>query len=382
MTDRSVPGSNPSGADVEVNLNNDTKVRLRDLTAQATLKYSIKDYNAAAELYSQATELQAEQNGEMSSQNANLLYSYGRCLYHVAVSNSDVLGSKVVGEKNEGKPKRPKATEPEKDANADEPSNDEEEVAEEAVARIVEDKNARADAGEGTGLESRPYFQFTGDENFDDSDEGEDGEGNDEDAEPADEVDDFVNAYEVLDLARILLLRRLEELQSNQGEGKTAGEQESVMQLKERLADTHDLQAEISLEGERFPNAVVDLKAALALKQDIFPQESSLIAEAHYKLSLALEFSSVTQQKNENGEVETGEEAHVDSAMREDAAREMEKAIVSCNLRIQREEAALVTSSTNGTTGKVKVTKESIDDVKEMVKDMEQRVGSIDSRVC
>lgn len=73
--------------------------QLDHLKARATLKYSIKDYNAAAELYSEATELQAELNGEMSSLNADLLYKYGRCLYHVAVKNSDVLGLKVAGEK-------------------------------------------------------------------------------------------------------------------------------------------------------------------------------------------------------------------------------------------------------------------------------------------
>lgn len=113
---------------------------LDDLKAQATLKYSVKDYDAAAELYSQgtylwsllplptcyarckaflispkayiretpltyelstATELQAKINGEMSAQNADLLYAYGRCLYHYALKSSDVLGSKVAGEKQE-----------------------------------------------------------------------------------------------------------------------------------------------------------------------------------------------------------------------------------------------------------------------------------------
>ena len=82
--------------------------QLDDLRAQATLKYSVKDYDAAAELYSQATELQAELNGEMSAQNADLLYAYGRCLYHCAVKNSDVLGSKVAGEKQEEPPGRSK----------------------------------------------------------------------------------------------------------------------------------------------------------------------------------------------------------------------------------------------------------------------------------
>ena len=72
---------------------------LASLIAQATAKYAIKDYLPAAEYYSQATELQAELNGEMAAENADLLYSYGKCLYFVAVKNSDVLGGEAAGAK-------------------------------------------------------------------------------------------------------------------------------------------------------------------------------------------------------------------------------------------------------------------------------------------
>ncbi|MCJ1249227.1 hypothetical protein MMC30_006450 [Trapelia coarctata] len=350
-------------------------LRLRDLTAQATAKYAVKDYNAAAELYSMATELQAEINGEMSTQNADLLYAYGRCLYHVAVSNSDVLGSKVAGEKREESKKAPKT----KRSNGDGPPNGasffpEERVAEEGVAIIANGNDSVLADKE--SVESKPFFQFTGDDNYDDSDDDAEGaEGDDGDGEGDAEDDDFSNAFEVLDLARLLLQRRLEELQGNEGEGKATGDSEMVRQLKERLADTYDLQAEISLEGERFPNAVVDLKAALRLKEELFPQDSSLIAEGHYKLSLALEFSSVTQQKDQNGDLGPDQSGQVDEEMREEAAKEMEAAITSCKVRIEKEEAALVSGvSANGKSRKPKITKESIEDVKDMVKEMEQRL--------
>ena len=75
--------------------------RLQDLIAQATALYSVKDYSPAAELYSQATELQDEVNGEMNPENADLLYSYGKCLYFVAVRNSEVLGAGSAGAKLE-----------------------------------------------------------------------------------------------------------------------------------------------------------------------------------------------------------------------------------------------------------------------------------------
>lgn len=354
--------------------------RLEDLIAQATLKYSVKDYSAAVELYSQATELQAELNGEMSPQNADLLYQYGRCLYHVAVSDSDVLGYKVAGEtQREGKTKSSKSQMQNGRASTGGLTSGEDRIAEEVTTRIVEEKDGVQEPMENKTVDEKPYFQFTGDENWDDSDEEADGaEGGEEDADEKEEDDDFVTAYEVLDLARVLLSKRIEEVQENKGRGKATADSEDTKQLKERLADTYDLQAEISLEGERFPTAVVDLQAALCLKRELFPQESSLIAEGHYKLSLALEFSSATQQNGEDGQGAGANVSHVDEAMREDAAKEMEAAIASCTLRIQQEELRLASDPTcHMATSKQKVTRESIDDVKEMVKDMEQRVSHV-----
>ena len=357
-------------------------VQLKDLTAQATLKYTVKDYNAAAELYSQATELQAEINGEMSPENADLLYAYGRCLYHVAVKNSDVLGSKVAGEKREEGSKKSsskKQKKKKKEKINKEIEDPEKRIAEEVVTKVVEEKDGPIVPETEADKASKPYFQFTGDENWDTSDEEEEGAEEDgEGAEEADEEDDFVDAYEVLDLARVLLLKKIEEVENTSGKGKAKDESQEVRQLKERLADTYNLQAEISLEGERFPIAVEDFRSALELKKALFPQESNLVAEAHYMLSLALEFSSVTQQKNTNGEVEAGTEAVVDEAMREEAVQEMEAAIASCKMRIRKEEVNSQKGDheANGDAEKPKVTKKNIDDVKEMVKEMEQRVST------
>ena len=376
MVETSGVQSDLINADTGVDENADASTQLRHITAQATLKYSVKDYNTAADLYSKATELQAEINGELSLENADLLYAYGRCLYHVAVRNSDVLGSNIAGEKSEegNKPggKRQKKQNMPNEADGQQKS-------------IVEEKDTPNQPDEKADMRSKPYFQFTGDENFDTSDEDEEAgaDAEAEDSEDAEEEDDFVNAYEVLDLARVLLLKKLEESDNSSGKGKEKGEPLQVQQLKERLADTYDLQAEISLEGERFPNAVLDLRSALQLKKELFPQESSLVAEAHFKLSLALEFSSVTQQKNENGKLDSDTGAQFDESTREEAALEMEEAIASCRLRIKKEKMALLDApEANRDSGKPKVTKGDIADVKEMVKEMEQRVSAIVAFSC
>ena len=330
---------------------------LDDLKAQATAKYSVKDYDAAAELYSQATELQDRLNGEMSPLNADLLYAYGRCLYHLAVKKSDLLGSKLPGEEVEGASSaknKKKGDQRERTAS----TGGTKRIDEEVVSEIVQENSSKKEPES-----SNKPFVFTGDENFTDSEEDDAVE--DEDEEPE---DDFANAYEILDTSRILLRKRLEAEESADAKGKSTTDSTELRNLKERLADTHDLQAEILLEGERFPQAVDDLRAALDLKLALFPQENSLIAEAHYKLSLALEFSSVTREKDENGEPKPGTSGTIDEAMREEAAKQMECAIASCELRISKEKARLGTPEQTAS-------KAEIEDVKEMVKEMQDRVS-------
>ncbi|KAI9707519.1 MAG: hypothetical protein M1836_000480 [Candelina mexicana] len=375
MAETSDPTIDSSG--VNATSKPDSKAMLEDLIAQATLQYSIKNYTAAAELYSEATELQAEVNGEMSPENADLLYYYGRCLYHVGVSKSNVLGAKVAGEKSTDGASSSKGKASNGDSGVSAASYEETRVAEELVEKVVEEKDSVKIAEAEISTEKQPYFQFTGDENFDDS--GDDDEVADGDetgpTEGAVEEDDFSIAFEVLDLARVLLVRQLEQRQETNGKGKNTGNSEDVKQIKERLADTHDLQAEIYLENERFPSAVTDLKSALLLKQELFPQDSSLIAEAHFKLSLALEFASVSTEKGEGDDPATTKEAQVDEDMREAAAKEMEAAIESCKLRVAKESKNLELKSSSQALGQKKpITKASIDEVKEMISEMEQRL--------
>ncbi len=363
--------------------------RLAALIAQATAKYAIKDYLPAAEYYSQATELQAELNGEMAMENADLLYSYGKCLYFVAVRNSDVLGGDAAGAKlgpaKSGHDKKRKQT---TNGQVDAPKPDtiltavrERRQTEEVIAALVEEKTSD-EATEDNKVDEtggdKPYFQFTGDENWDDSDEDGDDDAP-EDAESEEEDDDFANAFEVLDLARVLYLSKLQQLQDQSSAAADKGKSIASNQgppvettIKERVADVHDLQAEIALEGERFSNAVVDLKGALALKEELYPEECSVLAECHYKLSLALEFSSVTQQRDKDGNLEG--EATVDQEARDEAATEMYKAIESCKLRVVKEEhelSALVGEEMAPQREKLKL---DIQDVKEMIGDMRLRL--------
>jgi HAT1-interacting factor 1 len=335
------------------------QARLTDLTTRAAAKDAVKDHNAAAELYSQATEIQAELNGEMSLENVGLLYAYGKSLFNVAVSKSDVLGSKVTGDASQS------------ETTAKKPSG-----AESTKPGPI--KSAVSGPGPKTSLDSEqqpkgPLFQFTGDENFEDSDEDEENE--DKAGEEEEEDDDFANAFEVLDLARILSLKKLEEIEENTtGKEKAIEIDPATKQIKERLADIYDLQAEISLEGERFDNAVSDLRAALEIKEVLLPFEDASIAECHYKLSLALEFASVTQEENDGEQQEENKPVVVNEEMRKEAAKHMETAIESCKVRTTQEEQKLTNGEIDGE-DKINAAKRKIANVKEIVKDMEQRVS-------
>ena len=378
--------------------------RLEDLVARATAAYALKDYSPAAELYSHAVELQAEINGEVAVENADLLYSYGKCLYYVAVSKSDVLGGGAAGAKlggasgngemKQGKKRKAngesvEGAEENMDHGVSNRDGNEERKAEGVIKKLVKQEDggmpitnpSLSSSATKEDDKGKPYFQFTGDENWDDDSDGEDA-AVDEEAEQEEE-DDFVNAFEVLDLSRVLLLRKLEGLQTSiadtltrQGEGESTIPVISIpaiREVKERIADVHDLQAEISLEGEKFGNAIADLRASLALKEELFPLESSVLAECHYKLSLALEFSSVTPQNDENEKL-IGDAA-VDDVMRGEAAEQMEKAIQSCQLRVSREETELATLNTSDAEeSKRNRLKRQVEEVKEMIADMEQRL--------
>lgn len=106
----------------------------------------------------------------------------------------------------------------------------------------------------------------------------------------------------------------------------------------------------------------------------MYPKESEIIAEAHYKLSLALEFASITLAKDDDADdsADGPKEAQVDEAMREEAAIELEAAIASTKLKLQIKEAELASSDSSDDN---EVTSAQIAEVKDIIADMEQRVS-------
>lgn len=245
------------------------RVSLADVAARASAHYAQRRYDEAAEVYAQAAEMQAEMNGEMAPENAEILFLYGRSLFKVGQGKSDVLGGRAPaeGQKVQGGKGKAKKTQKKAAGKAAAGSSKEaaaapgaEEVVAQEAAKIIVEESGVAKTEKDRVEEKKPLFQFTGDENWDDSDEEEDAGEDAEGEEDEDEVeDDLGTAFEILDLARLLYLKQLEEklaaadTSEDKGKDVANGERDDagIRHVRERLADTHDLLAEISLENER-----------------------------------------------------------------------------------------------------------------------------------
>ncbi|KAF2640342.1 hypothetical protein P280DRAFT_428324 [Massarina eburnea CBS 473.64] len=342
-----------------------TQGKLDELTKAASLQYSLKNFSAAADHYADAVEIQAELNGEMAPENAELLFYYGRALYKVAIAKSDVLGGKVAQE--EKKKKKPKAQKAKKEAVAEGSSNG---------AQKAEEGTASVD--------SKPYFQLTGDENWDTEDEDED-EDEDGEAQQEEEQDDFADAYEVFEIARVLYSKKLEALDTNDDSGKAKGKAKAELSsdaraIKEKLADCHGFLVEISLENERFLDAVTDARSAVTLQEELHPIEHENVTEAHYSLSLALEFASTAPAFEEKeGEPKAAEDASqmIDWDLRNEAIKHTELAVEGLEKRLQLESEAL---SANALTAEQKKEKKAIvEDKKGLLEDLKTRITDLKS---
>ncbi|KFA73267.1 hypothetical protein S40288_08620 [Stachybotrys chartarum IBT 40288] len=364
----------PKVQDVAPDFNDDEdikskKVTLADLSAKGTALYAHKKYEDAADVFSTASVLQADINGETAPENAEILFHYGRSLFKVGQSKSDVLGGPAAADKKSkanGKSKaKPSAS---KDAAAESSKTEEQKITQEGVAIAAGQGEAEKGKESSTGADAKkPLFQFTGDENFEESDEEEEAEG-DEDEE---EEDELQTAFEILDLARVCYEKQLQQL--DEGEQDTKGkepEQDSPARrhITERLADTHDALSEISLENERYVNAIEDGRLSLKYKTALYPEESEIIAEAHFKLSLALEFASITTTGEDGGNTKRDE---LDQGLRDEAVKEMELAIKSFQLKLQSKEVELATMASPEDN---ELARKAIAEMKEVIADMEQRL--------
>ena len=364
-----------------------TSETLATLTAQAQKAYSLKNYPEAVSLFALACETQVLLHGaEDDPRNAHLLYLYGKALYQVAISKSDILGSAADVSR--------KQVSAETAVGQQALSKDLDVATKGKIIHFQGDENWDGtndddddDDDEGTAAEAGKQASEDA-ENSENSKDDNENNGNDDskdDNDDDDDDDDMAAAWEVLDLARILLHKTLDPTWTPSTSITTLtppsiSEQEASPErtsLLTQLSDIYDLLGEISLESENFSQSIIDLRSSLALKLNLFPTHHKLVSEAHYKLSLALEFASAMEGVSDS-----------DSAKgRSEAAEHMELAVRSVKERITVEEEALASTGKGKGNGKGKgkgkstddndAAEKSLEDAKEIVAELEQRLNDL-----
>lgn len=235
------------------------------LVSKGLESYAVRNYEDATECLGQACGKYSEING---NEDPSLLFIYGRALFKVAMASSDVLG--------EDKVDKPEKTDDSGMFQFEGSEGPREEDVEEDGEQDGEQDGAKDGAK---------------DEEEDGAKDGVKDGAKDDQEEEHDEQSDFEVAWEILDLARTLFVEKLNKMQNC----STANEF-SIKDLRKKLAETYDLLGEVSLESENFPQACEDFSSSLSHKLELFPIESTLISEAHYKLSLAYEFNFEDKQ--------------------------------------------------------------------------------------
>ncbi|XP_050402381.1 histone-binding protein N1/N2 isoform X2 [Patella vulgata] len=102
--------------------------------------------------------------------------------------------------------------------------------------------------------------------------EGEDGEGKTDEEDPED-VSNLQLAWEMLELAKMIYLK------------------DSAKEAQLRAAQSYLKLGEVSLETERYEQAISDFKDCLQIQEKHLSPEDRLIAESHYQLGLAYGFN-------------------------------------------------------------------------------------------
>ncbi|KAI0251739.1 hypothetical protein BJV78DRAFT_1208387 [Lactifluus subvellereus] len=217
-----------------------------DALDHAKRAFALRRYEQAVEHYATALELLSKTHAEDAPEMADVYFAYGKALLENAVAQNSVLGKE---QQQDG-------------AVAEEPApNGNKILSFSGDAEDVEDDDPAVDL---FAEASKPDA------------EGEEDAAGDEGADEAEPEDDFNAAWEVLDLARAIYEKRMDE--------------DDEMRLK--VADTFIALGDISLETEKFDQAITDYSSGLALKTELLPLSSRQLAEAHYKLSIALDLTA------------------------------------------------------------------------------------------
>jgi len=222
-----------------------------------------QDIASAVTSLGEACELLVAEFGEKAPECAEAYFYYGRALLEAARLEAGVLGNIDTDGESEEKSE----------------DDDDEEEEEEGEKEEGDEKETPEEDGEGK-KEAEP-------EKAKEDIDG-DGKETEDAAEQAQEDEEDPSnlqlAWEMLELAKMVLVDQLEAKESKLAE-------ETKNSLERRLFETYLILGEVSLENENYPQAVEDLSICLEKQKSVLPEDSRDIAVTYYQLGIALGFN-------------------------------------------------------------------------------------------
>jgi len=245
-----------------------------------------QDISSAVTSLGEACELLAQEFGEKAPECAEAYFYYGRALLEMARLEAGVLGNIDTDDSEE---KSEDEDGSEEDAEAEEKEEEKEETASKEDAEKPEAEKENTEEAE----PEKEKEDIDGDNN----------EVQDSAEQAAEDEEDPSNlqlAWEMLELAKMVLMDQLE------GESKDKLTDEMKNTLEKRLFETFLILGEVSLENENYPQAVDDLTICLEKQKAVLPEDSRNIAVTYYQLGIALGFNMKYEEAIEKLEMAIG----------------------------------------------------------------------------
>ncbi|CDH50412.1 hypothetical protein RO3G_01341 [Lichtheimia corymbifera JMRC:FSU:9682] len=286
----------------------DQQQKINTLLEEGNRSLSLNDYETSVEKLGEACQLLDSIHGELAPESGDAYFAYGRALLQHAIQQNTVLGDSK--------------------------------------------RQDEAAAASTASSEAKPKTTSNSKFHFEDDDQEEEDQEQDEQQQQGDEEDDeddFQTAWEILDLSRVIL------------------EKNDDKETRLKLADVHLCLGDVSVETEKFDQALPDYRKALEIKKELLDQGDRQLAEAHYKLALALEFS--TNEGDQAGE-------------------EIKNAIQVLKKRIESIQSDTTKDEEDDVKGKGKATStpaaaddnKEVKEIKQLIVDMEEKAEELTSR--
>jgi len=247
------------GSSSSMPIPSDVEIKEMDkLMSDGKRNYICNQPQLALDCFVELCEKLARFYGQESEQCVEAYLYYGKTLLDIARMENGVLGQAIPeGEEAEQK-------------DVEESENDKEVEEEKGDGNNVPEEKDGENTVEADKSKEKDEVGLNGAVDCQNSDEEED---------ESDEVSNMELAWEMFELTSVICKRQLNEDGHN------------IKGVKSTLADAKHGLAQISLETERYDDAVTDFNECLSIYEEILEDKNDrLVAEAHYNIALALSF--------------------------------------------------------------------------------------------